>query len=452
MNDTPDLSAASWVTMRGEAPTGLFVRRCRLEVISGPDAGLVRELDASLIRVGAREQADVPLTDPTVSGLHVEISLTERGYLVRDLGSTNGTFVAGHRIREIYARAGTLLDMGRTRLRFEPLESVAEIPLATIDEYEGMVGSTATMRALFAQVERTAQTNATALVLGPTGAGKELIAGALHSRSTRADGPLVVVDCGALPENLIENELFGHERGAFTGAIKPAPGAFERASGGTLFLDEIGELPLSLQPALLRALESRQVRRLGGERSIDVDIRVVAATNRDLAVEVNRGRFRADLYYRLAVAELRIPALADRADDIPLLALHFARRISGDPAYQFAPGILERLEAHAWPGNVRELRNAVERLVALGADPSDAIRLNAGPATDAGSPEAGSAAVDLSVPFRTARARVTESFERAYVEQLLDAHDGNVSAAARAAKMDRMALSRLITRLGLSRG
>jgi DNA-binding NtrC family response regulator len=253
----------------------------------------------------------------------------------------------------------------------------------------------------------------------------------------------VIVDCGALPPPLVAAELFGHERGAFTGAVSSVPGAFERAHGGTLFLDEIGELPLDLQPALLRAIEAKEVRRIGGERTTAVDVRVVAATNRDLALEVNRGRFREDLYFRLAVVRLTMPPLRERIDDLPLLAVDLLRELGLDPIEHLTPEVLAALMTYDWPGNVRELRNTLERATALMAP----VQLEPkAPSPPASAPKA---SFDLSLPLRQGKQRVVEEYERAYLRALGRECGWNISEMARRAGMDRMSIHRMIQRLRL---
>jgi len=289
-----------------------------------------------------------------------------------------------------------------------------------------------------------ALSDATVLVTGETGTGKELVADAIHEASPRRDKPLAVLDCGAVPAHLFENELFGHERGAFTGAVTTTAGAFERAHGGSLFLDEIGELPLELQPKLLRAVESLRIRRVGGERDITCDVRLIAATNRDLAVEVNRRAFRSDLYYRLAVARLHVPPLRERREDVPALVDHFLSLIPDGGRPGLPPELLHRFDNHGWPGNVRELRNAVERaLVSPDVATVDAER--------PGDSERWSSYVNPDVPFKEARRRLEVEFERRFLAALLARHDWNISAVARAAHLDRMTVYKMLSRLGLER-
>ena len=460
-----DLRSGTWVTYIGGRATSARLRRCRLEVVSGADAGLVRDIEAAVIRIGARRGNDVQLTDSKVSGLHCEIRLEDRGYRLRDLDSTNGTYVSGLRINDVYIQPGTQIALGGTRIKFEPLGETVEIELADTDRYGSMIGRSVKMRELFARLAKLARTDTTVLVTGETGAGKELVAEALHDYSPRAQGAFVVLDCGSIPPNLIESELFGHERGAFTGATSSYAGAFERAHGGTVFLDEIGELTLAMQPKLLRVLERKEVRRVGGTKTLEVDIRVVAATNRDLGVEVNRGRFREDLYYRLAVARVHVPPLRDRKDDLPLLIEHILANTPGGEAAQIAQETVDLMTKHDWPGNVRELRNVIERAVLLSETPEtqDALRRTpaaaprAEPSVSVTPSQTATAAdgmmtvpVDVTIPFKNAKQTVISEFERRYISRLLAQHDGNISAAARAAGIDRMSIHKMLHRLGLA--
>jgi transcriptional regulator with GAF, ATPase, and Fis domain len=302
------------------------------------------------------------------------------------------------------------------------------------------------MRRLFALLERVARSDATVLIEGESGTGKELVATEIMQRSSRADKPFVVVDCGAISPNLVESELFGHVRGAFTGADRDRRGAFEAADGGTVFLDEIGELPLELQPKLLRALEAREIRRVGETKARRVNVRVISATNRDLEREVNKTRFREDLYFRLAVVGVRVPPLRERLDDLVILVRTFLQQL-GVPEEEklFGPQTLAEMGKHDWPGNVRELRNYVERSVVL-QSASQTLRRGAGGVSTSHGPVNG---IDLSVPFRLSKDAVIDSFERSYLSQLLEAAGGNMSKAARMAGMDRMYLHRLVQKHGL---
>ncbi len=466
-----DLRSGTWVTYVAGRATGVNVRRCRLDVIAGPDAGLGRDIENAIIRIGAHRDNDLTINDNRVSGHHCEIRLDPRGYRLRDLESTNGTFVAGLRVGDVYLKPGIEIQVGSSSIRFEPQGQAVEVPLSARDRFGDMVGQSVKMRTLFARLERLARTDATVLVTGETGVGKELVAESLHEYSQRVKGPFEVLDCSAIPENLIESQLFGHEKGAFTGATQAYAGVFERADNGTVFLDEIGELPLGMQPKLLRVLERRELRRVGGTRTIGVDIRVVAATNRDLAVEVNRGRFREDLYYRLAVARVEVPPLRERPEDIPLLIEHILTQIPGGERAVINEDTVQLMARHDWPGNVRELRNVIERAVYLSETPTStgALRGERGgrassPADaggDGGEGEAAAAAgeggadnalhmpIDIEIPYKQAKQAVINEFERRYITDLLAAHDGNISRAARAAGVDRMSIHKILNRLEL---
>ncbi|MBI2896911.1 MAG: sigma 54-dependent Fis family transcriptional regulator [Deltaproteobacteria bacterium] len=440
---TGERTSATRLIIEANRPRAIVHRRCRLEVVRGPDKGTSVDVDRSRIRLGTGAANDLVLTDRSVSRLHAEIELGEEGYRLRDLGSTNGTRIGQLRVQDVFMEPGTLLTLGHTEVRFDAAGDGAVTELDPEASFGRLVGDSVPMRTLYATLRRVAPTDVTVLLVGETGTGKDLAAEAILDASPRRDGPFVVVDCSSLMPTLVEAELFGHEQGAFTGATEARTGAFERADGGTIFLDEIGELPLDMQPKLLRVLESRQVRRIGAARPLSIDVRVIAATNRSLAAEVNRGTFRADLYYRLAVVELQMPPLRVRKGDIPLLVARMLEDAGHDPS-ELSQETIDELGRYAWPGNVRELRNFLERAVAL----ADAAQ----------SPEAMSAArsaaappVDPGEPFRTAKERATGAFERAYVEAILTRSGGNVARAARDAQMDRMYLHKLAQRYGLLR-
>jgi len=434
------LTTATWTITEPSGET-VHVRACRLDVARGDGAGQSRTFATPRIRIG-RAGTDLVLNDKLVSSQHCEISLDEDGYRLRDLGSTNGTYVRGIRIVDAYIEPGAEITVGDTLIRFTALGGSARVPIWSETSFEGMVGRSTVMRRLFAEIDRVAGTDATVLLTGETGVGKERVANALHARSPRSGGPFVTLDCGAVPRQLFESQLFGHEAGAFTGATRASAGVFEAASGGTLFLDEIGELPLELQSRLLRAVETRTVRRLGSSTPIECDVRLIAATNRDLGGEVNRGAFRSDLYYRLAVVHLRVPALRERGADLDLLVEHFFAALPPHERTALPEAFLDWVRARSWPGNVRELENAVARAALMGSWEEPA------PPTDAGI-DASAATIDLAVPFRIAKQRVVDTFERRYLTALFDAHDGNVSAAARAAGLDRMSIYKAMSRLGL---
>jgi len=449
-------------------PRQIHIRRARISCVQGAEAGQQWNFEQDVIRLGSLRTGDVTLTDSTVSRCHAEIVRTRDGTILRDLGSTNGTFLGAVRIKEVFLTPDTRFRVGRTEMIFTAYEEVIEIEPSKEDRFEDLVGSSVAMREVFGILDRVAPTDLTVLIAGETGTGKELASRAVHARSRRCNGPLVVFDCGATPENLVESELFGHKRGAFTGAVEARPGVFELADGGTIFLDEIGELPLELQPKLLRVLEQREVRRVGGTQTKTVDVRVVAATNRNLRDEVSMGRFREDLYYRLAVVEVTLPPIRDRLTDLPKLVDHLLRNAEHNRGVKgITPEVLEIFNAYHWPGNVRELNNVIERALpfcdleyisletlpdSLRTASTQGAQRNAAkpkPTTQSIVPPSGPETAPL--PFKDAKDQLVEAFERQYLLDLLEAHDGNVSKAARAAQMDRKSITRLMKKHDISR-
>ncbi len=416
---------------------GARLARVELTVVAGPDAGRVVVV-AERARLGTAPACEIQLTDRAVSRLHCELVPTATGLRIVDLDSRNGTFVDGLRARDVELLQPATLSVGATRIEARPSGGEPE-ELAASPTFGPLLGASAAMRRLFRLLARVAPTEATVLVLGETGTGKELVARAIHEASTRAKGPFVAVDCGAIAESLVESELFGHTRGAFSGAIADREGLFEEADGGTLFLDEIGELPIATQPKLLRALEAREARRVGSNTARPFDVRIVAATRQPLAARVNEGTFREDLYYRLAVVELHLPPLRARREDIPALAAHFHERFAGRRA-PLPAGLLATLVARSWPGNVRELRNYVERHVSLGAFAEDAD------APSAARPEDPLPAL-AGLPLKEARERWTRAFEATYVRDLLAQTGGNVTRAAELAGVTRRSLQRMMAEL-----
>ncbi|MCS6798038.1 MAG: sigma 54-interacting transcriptional regulator [Myxococcota bacterium] len=421
-------------------------RRVAIRIVGGPAAGRGWSLQTDRIGIGSHPANDVVLdADPDISPFHCELEVTSEGLRVRDRHSASGTFIDGVRVVDAFLPDAASLVVGATLLSIGVAEPAGEMQPIAPTAFGSLVGVSKAMRRVFAELERAASTDATVLLEGETGTGKERAAQALHDASRRRDGPFVVVDCAALPETLIESELYGHEKGAFTGAVSRRIGAFEAADGGTVFLDEIGELPLAMQPRLLRVLETRTVRRLGSQEPVPVDVRVIAATHRDLRAEVNAGRFREDLYFRLAVICIRLPPLRERPEDIPPLAERLLEALGASVEERrrlLTPSLVARLRAAPWPGNVRELRNFLTRCLALRELPP----LPA--ATDGGCssrlPE-----VDARVPYEASRRAWIDTHERAYVSRLLDLHEGNVSAAARAAGLHRGYLHRLLRKHGL---
>jgi DNA-binding NtrC family response regulator len=396
-----------------------------LQVEAGADQGRTLTAEGDRISIGTHQSNQLVLTDPSVSRFHCEIWIEAEAVRIRDTGSLNGTRVDGVSVIEAFLRADSVIDVGESRLRFRLLEQPQQVAIANRDRFGRLVGSSLKMRALFAKLELGAASDLTVLITGATGTGKELAAESLHRESARKEGPFVVVDCGAIPRDLLESELFGHLKGAFTGAVADRDGAFSAAAGGTVFLDEIGELPLELQPKLLRVLDQRAVRRVGDTRYLPVDARVVAATNRDLRAEVNAHRFRPDLYYRLAVLEVHLPPLRERLEDLPLLVENLLERAPREDRQRLlGPAFLAELEQHPWPGNVRELRNYLERCLLLSSGP----------------PPLGEAGAQKSEDYREARAAWT----RSYLERLMANHGGSVAQAAKAAGLDRIHLYRLL--------
>jgi DNA-binding NtrC family response regulator len=433
----------------------LIERSYKLVVVVGPDAGVTHAIESGTTMVGTHADNDVVLTDATVSRYHLELQVRREGLAVRDLDTTNGTRWGGARVQAI-----TLTEPGRLRLgKHTEIAIEAEDTPATLGDFRGdafgrVIGSTPPMKKLFALLSRVSITDATVLLEGETGTGKEAIAEALHTTSNRARGPFVVVDCASIPRELIASELFGHAKGSYTGAISDKRGLVESADGGTLFLDEIGELPLDLQPQLLRALEKREVRRVGETKPIPVDLRVIAATHRDLRAMVKAGQFREDLYYRLAVVRCEVPPLRARLGDLPALARHFAEAF-GRSGWDVSPALLEQLSRHSWPGNVRELRNVVERALSLGTiavDSEPVPAIGSAPAASGAAAAAGGAptnAAILEMPFKDAKAALVEGFEREYLVHLLARHKGNISRAALEAGIDRNYIHRLVKKYGL---
>jgi len=434
-----------------------IVHKLRVSIVAGPDAGATcAPDDGSRLAVGTAEDNALVVRDPAVSRYHLELHRTPAGVEVIDLGSRNGTFtsVGNVRITRAVVPAGTQLRLGDTTLTVDDAGNAVAPPPADVPRTDNLVGDSEAIREVARLVHRVARVDSSVLIQGETGTGKEVIARAIHETSPRRDRELVIVDCGSMPASLIASILFGHEKGAFTGADQRRTGAFERAEGGTVLLDEIGELPLDVQPALLGVLERRAFTRVGDAQSVAVDVRVLAATHRDLRAEVNAGRFRADLYYRLAVAKIVVPPLRERPEDIEPLVAHFVQRLTGVAELGPLAPAMEALRAHPWSGNVRELRNVVEATVAMGRPPAMGTSL-----TDATAPAAAPAPVSAPAlplatpaalaPYKDARASVLNAFESTYLTDLLARTDGNVSRAAREAHIDRSHLIELLQRHGI---
>jgi DNA-binding NtrC family response regulator len=420
------------------------------------------------ISLGAMDDNDVVLNDDTASRYHCKIVQEDSGYVLMDLRSTNGTFINKVRIREAFLKPGCTIAVGHAQLKFNAKEEQVEIVPSSSDRCGELIGGNAKMREMYAILEKIAPTATTVVVEGETGTGKEVVAQSLHNMSPRSKGPIIIFDCGAVPPNLIESELFGHEKGSFTGAVMTRQGLFEMADGGTLFLDELGELPIDLQPKLLRVLEQREVRRVGSSKSIKVDVRIIAATNRNLEDEVRNGRFRQDLFYRLSVVRLHLPALRERPDDVPLLVDHFLKNqkynLGSDGTQRItgiSPEALALLTGYSWPGNVRELVNVVERAVSfcdsqtidVGDLPEHvrnaerSLRMptsDIAPPSPAKAPRPPQSLISGDVKFKDAKEKWVSSFERDYIISLLKRHAGNISHAAREADIDRKYFRKLM--------
>ncbi len=396
-------------------------------------------LEAGAIVMGAGAQADVIIDSETVSRRHAEVSLVEEGVRVRDLGSRNGTFYLGQRIETMVLAPGSRVTLGSVEVLFEPdLSSLDQGP-GKDTSYRGLLGISPAMRRLFATLSRLEGSLVSVLVTGESGVGKEVVARALHHGSRVGNGPLVTKNCGTMTRELVQSELFGHRRGAFTGAVENRNGAFQAADGGTLFLDEIGELALEAQPALLRALESGEVTPVGATLASKVRVRVIAATNRNLEEQVRAGTFREDLYYRLAVVKIRVPALRERPEDIDALAQHFGQAAG---ITVLPEDVVAVWRSHDWPGNARELRNAVEAFAALG-------ELSADSSNQSSPSHFYRSLVDLERPLMEQRDAFVDQFTRAYLLALLDRTEGNQSEAARVSGVERSHLRKLLTKHGL---
>jgi len=488
MKKFPDFVAPTKVAYLGDRGATLHLRKCILQSVDDP----TREwtFDKEEIRVGSMDDNDVVISDDTVSRYHCRIVQEDTGYAVVDQRSTNGTFVNKVRVREAFLKPGSIVSVGQSQMRFNAREEEVQIVPSRNSQCGGLIGGNARMREIYSIIEKIAPTATTVVIDGETGTGKEVVAQAIHALSPRVKNELVVFDCGAVPPNLIESELFGHEKGSFTGAMMTRLGLFEQADGGTLFLDELGELPIDLQPKLLRALEQREVRRVGSTKAAKVDVRIIAATNRNLEDEVRAGRFRQDLFYRLSVVRLHLPSLNQRADDIPLLVEHFLQNGSynkapngGQRVHAIASDAMTSLQGYPWPGNVRELVNVIERAVSFCSsgilelsDLPDYVRnakasqspIRQATATGAvrRAPTHGSGSTGANpvvpmnpnaptpsppdelmaegVTFKDAKERWVAAFERDYILQLLRRNNGNISHAARAADIDRKYFRKLM--------
>lgn len=414
----------------------------RLVVLSGELRGREIEVLRDPVTLGKSRTCEVVVPDESVSRTHAEIRREEGRYRLLDKDSTNGTFLGGSRIGDAWLRPGDVIGLGKVELRFVPRDARAELLPSEHEHFGPALGRSLAMRRIFGVLERVADKDVTILLRGETGTGKDLIARAIHEASPRREQPFVIVDCGAVGPAAIEAELFGLEPG--DGRPEGRKGALELAAGGTIFLDDIGELPVELQPKLLRVLETRRFRRLGTSEESEVDLRIIAATHRDLQAMVDKGELREDLYFRLAVVTCEIPPLRERRDDIPMLIEAFSRRLPPGMWRPPGPEAMARLIGYDWPGNVRELRNVVERSAYL--SPDGVIDLIA---NDERREEPRRVAFDPTLTFREQKERAVERFEDAYLHWLLERASGNISRAAREADMDRKYLHKLLRRYGI---
>jgi DNA-binding NtrC family response regulator len=457
--DEPSGDSGTQVALRQSRPA--LARHCQTFTwLRGDLRGQQQSTEGPRVILGSGDACDIVLRDDTVSSRHCEVRIRGGRYVVEDLGSTNGTFVEGVEIGLAYLEFGAKLALGETELRFEPELEWRPVPATEATRFGEMVGQSPAMRPVFALLERVAPTALTCLVVGPTGTGKEACARAIHDASARHRAPFVVIDCGAVSPTLVEAELFGHARGAFTGADRAREGSFRAAHGGTVLLDEVGDLPLELQAKLLRVLERREVKALGEEVAVDVDIRVVAATHRDLPAMVEAGTFREDLYYRLAEVVIRLPPLSGRSEDFPMLiqSIVDAEAARGGGPRMVTPEAFEYLARRDYPGNVRELRSVLRRAMAFARTASITCE------DVEGSAALGPARFALEAPapahlelpigdggaIREAREGWITTLEPVYCERLLQRFGSDLDAAASHAGLHRKTLLRLLKAYGMS--
>ena len=414
-------------------------------VSRGPDAGTTVKLEEPSFTIGKGPTCALRLTDQTVSREHLRLELSPEGLVVHDGGSKNGTWLGGVRVKEVTLTGDASLKLGATAIDVS-LAGKTELVLAEEETFGAAFAQSVVMRHVFAKLLQAAPTELSVLLEGESGVGKEVLARAIHDASARRRGPFVPIDCGAIPPDLMESELFGHGRGAFTGAQQARIGLFQQADGGTVFLDELGELPIDLQPKLLRVLEQREVRPVGDNRAYPIDVRIIAATNRNLKERMAERQFREDLYFRVAMLRVRVPSLRERPEDVAPLATRFLREISGDPRAAIAPDILAILASYRWPGNVRELRNVVGRVALLDArdrrelfDVTGTMRRDAHAAPTE----------DLStLPYYEARRLVLERLDATYFPAVLERAGGVAANAAKRAGLARSTFYKLVDRRG----
>lgn len=454
-----DFESKTQLLRADESPDIISLRKCQLIIMEGNDKGKKLTLSKNISTIGKMDDNDIILDDKTVSRKHVEVEYKSDSFLLRDLDSTNGTYVNGTRVKESYLLPGDRIKIGRTTLEFTAFDEKVKIDPSQKTEFGKMVGTSTKMRQIFTILERISPTLATVVIEGDTGTGKDLVAQAIHEHSPRRNRPFIVFDCSAVAPNLIESELFGHEKGSFTGAVRSRKGAFEEATGGTIFLDEIGELTLDLQPKLLRALEQREIRRVGSNTPTNIDVRVICATNKVLRKEVADGRFREDLYYRLSVVKIRLPSLAERPEDVEglverFLAVSKFNMLGGGKLkiVKVDDEALKALKRYQWPGNVRELMNIIERAVSFAeGDTLTKSHLDFvfSELEHEDEDRTERMVTSSDIPFKEAKQKIVEIFEKEYLLEILKKNNYNISAASREAKIDRKHIRNLLKKYGI---
>jgi DNA-binding NtrC family response regulator len=421
--------------------------------IAKTGAGGIFSIDVDPLVVGRDAAAQIVVDDQEVSAFHCELRAVSEGILVKDLGSTNGTFLGAVRVREAIAASPCELLVGRTRVHLEP-QAKRKVDVGFSDRFGPLVGSSPRMRRVFSVLEKVAGTPLSVLIVGETGTGKELVAKAVHDASERKAAPFVVVDCGSIPPTLAESILFGHEKGAFTGANERRKGALSEADGGTLFLDELGELPTELQPKLLRALSEKQVKRVGGNAFEPIDVRVLAATRRDLGAEMNAGRFRSDLFFRIAQVRVELPPLRERLSDLQPLVEEVCKRVGRPEHVQTVlTWIEQRMASHDWPGNVRELMNVASVAATLADEPGaiDDVLTLARDEAGHDLPRTGTSGEDGAGSFGEEKRTAIAAFEREYFTGLARRSKGNVSEMARQSGMERHHVRAYLRKYGIDK-
>ena len=427
-------------------------------VVDGPDKGRSFSFDGAhptRVFVGQSIACELRLSDPLVSRRHMAFELVGDRLRVTDLSSTNGTLIKGIAVGEVFLAGGETIEIGASTLEVVRQASVRGVSVPLSTAFGRFIGASTEIRRLYPLCSRLAASDVPVIIEGETGTGKEVLAEALHEQGPRRRGPFVVFDCTAVPPTLLESELFGHEKGAFTGATSTRLGVFELAHGGTLFIDEIGDLDIALQPKLLRAIERKQIRRVGAQRWTQVDVRILAATRRDLDREVQAKRFRDDLFHRLAVGRIELPPLRSRRGDVAVLANHFLAEVGANRPH-IPSSVMRRWEDEPWPGNARELRNAVARYVALGdaalpsAPPEDDTRMHS--ALLSSLDEYVQAVLKSGVSLVEGRRWMVQEFDRRFIEAVLEQHGGNVTHAAEHSGVARRYFQLLRSRLVDNKG